>query len=130
MLGNEGSRRRRSRTVSGLESRRLRYAAVLLVGRVADSATTAYGLTLPGVYERNPAVAWLMDALGAGGGLLVANLLSVGAVVLAAEAGARACRHDGLDDRHVTLVRGACYLSFGLASLAVAAHNVAVIASV
>lgn len=115
--------------MGALHSRRVLYVAVLLGGRIADSATTAYGLTLPGVYERNPAVAWLIDLFGAGGGLFVANVLAVGAVVLAAEVGVRVCRRAGLEDGSAALVLGSCYLPFAVTSFGAALYNIQVIAA-
>lgn len=68
------------------------YVPVLLVGRLADTATTLYGLTIAGVYERNVVVASLIESFGPGGGLTVANLCSIAAVVIVVEAGVAARR--------------------------------------
>lgn len=110
-------------------SRRGLYAALLLLGRVADSTTTLYGLAQPGVYERNPVVAWLLGTLGPGTGLLVANVLAVGAVVAAAEVVVRLSRRGAVDDGVAALAVALCYLPFALVSFVAAVHNVGVIAA-
>lgn len=61
------------------------YVPTLLLARLADTTTTLYGLRIAGVYERNPFVAALIELLGPGGGMLLANLLTIGVVALAVE---------------------------------------------
>lgn len=119
---------RRSATVADPGSRRGQYVLVLLFGRAADSATTLYGLAQPGVYERNPVVASLIGTYGPELGLLVANALAVGLVVLAAEAGLRTCRRSGVEDGLAAAVVAVCYLPFAVVSFAAALYNLGVIA--
>lgn len=73
--------------MSGLLDRHAPYVAPLVLGRLADTATTLYGLTVTGIYERNPLVAGLIDALGPGTGMLLANLVSIATIVVAVEVG-------------------------------------------
>jgi len=115
--------------VTVLGSRRTRYVAVLLVGRLADTLTTRYGLAQAGVYERNPFVAWLLGAFGPNVGLLVANAIAVGLVVFLGELGVRYCRERALEDAHAARVLAVCYLPFAAVSFGAAVHNVRVIAA-
>lgn len=115
--------------VADAPTRRGEYVAVLLLGRAADSATTLYGLAQPGVYERNPAVAWLLDAFGTGAGLVVANVLAVGAVVVAAEVAVRLARRGAVDEGVAALAVALCYLPFAVVSFVAAVHNVGIIVS-
>lgn len=112
-----------------LGTRRTGYVAVLLAGRVADSATTLYGLSIPGIYECNPTVAWLVAALGPGAGLLVANVVAVGLVVLVGEVGVRYCRRSDREAASVPLALAVCYLPFAVVSFGAAVHNLRVIAA-
>lgn len=113
-----------------LDSRRALYVAVLLAGRLADSATTRYGLAQPGVYESNPVVAWQVARFGPDAGLLVANVLAIGLVVGLGELGVRLSRRRAReDDGDVGRVLALCYLPYAVVSFGAALHNLRVIAA-
>lgn len=119
--------------MSTLLDRHAPYVLPLLVGRLADTTTTLYGLSVAGIYERNPIVAELIHSLGAGGGMLVANLISVALVVFVVELAVLAVESDdgGIDwpvsERFVLEVG---YLPAVALSFGAAVYNVGVIATV
>lgn len=104
------------------------YVPVLLVGRLADTVTTIYGLTVAGVYERNAFVAALIEAIGPAPGMLVANVLSIATVVLVVEIGVASIDADGAARERLVVEVG--YLPAVVLSFGAAAYNVGVIASV
>ncbi|AGN02222.1 hypothetical protein L593_11385 [Salinarchaeum sp. Harcht-Bsk1] len=117
--------------MSRLLDRHAPYALPLVVGRLADTVTTLYGLRIAGIYERNAVVAALMEDLGRTEGMLVANVISIAIVLLTVEIGvALVASDDGpgelqLSERVVVEVG---YLpAIGL-SFAAATYNVGVIA--
>jgi hypothetical protein len=131
---NEGPRGRRcSRSdVSRLLDRHGPYVPLLLVGRLADTATTLYGLQIGGVYERNAAVAWLMEAFGPGGGMLLSNLVSIAVVVVVVELGVASVRPErgGIEwPVSERLVVELGYLPAVVLSLGAASYNLGVIAA-
>lgn len=120
--------------VSTLLDRHGPYVPALLVGRLADTATTLYGLSVAGIYERNPLVAELIHQLGPAGGMLVANLVSVAMVILTVELAVLTISPEtnrGIDwplsERFVLEVG---YLPAVALSFGAAIYNVGVIASV
>jgi hypothetical protein len=117
--------------VSGLLERHGPYVPLLLVGRLADTATTIYGLQLGGVYERNAVVARLMEAFGPGGGMLVSNLLSIAVVVIVVEVAVASVRPErgGIEwPVSERLVVELGYLPAVILSLGAASYNLGVIA--
>lgn len=120
--------------VSTLVDRHGPYVPALLVGRLADTATTLYGLSVTGIYERNPLVAELIELLGPAGGMFVANLVTIAVVVGVVELAVATVRpngNDGLEwpfsERFVLEVG---YLPAVVLSFGAAVHNVGLIATV
>ncbi|GAB3679350.1 hypothetical protein GCM10028857_00580 [Salinarchaeum chitinilyticum] len=116
--------------MSGLFDRHAPYVAPLVLGRLADTATTLYGLTIAGIYERNPLVAGLIDALGPGVGMLLANLVSVAVIVAAVETGLAIADpvRDTVDWRVEKHLFDIGYLPAVAVSFFAAIHNLGVIA--
>lgn len=109
------------------------YLPPLLVGRLADTTTTLYGLTVAGLYERNPLVAALIEAFGPGGGMLFSNLLTATLVAVTVEVAITAVgpeRSGGIDwsvsERFVLDVG---YLPAVALSFGAALYNVGLIAT-
>lgn len=119
--------------VSRLLDRHGPYVLPLIVGRLADTVTTLHGLSLAGIYERNPLVAALIEALGPGAGILVANVISIGVVLLAVEIGVAAVGEDlgrielRVEEHHVLEV---AYLPAVALSFGAAVNNLVVIATI
>jgi len=116
--------------VSALLDRHAPYVAPLVLGRLADTATTLYGLTVAGIYERNPFVAALIEAFGPGVGMLLANLVSIAAIVAAVEIGLSVAGpvRDAVEwpvEKHLLDIG---YLPAVIVSFLAAIHNVGVIA--
>ena len=128
-----GSRLSSRFRVSQVLDRHGPYVLPLLVGRLADTVTTLYGLTIAGVYERNVFVALLIEEVGPAGAMLVANCLSIAIVMIAVEWGVVMVAREGVPgDRRVTervIVEFGYLPAIGL-SFAAAAYNLGVIASV
>ena len=99
------------------------------MGQFADSATTLYGLEVAGAYERNPIVRHLVEQLGVGLGLLLANLVALALLVTAVEVGARCCRELAVPESKVRLLRAGGYGFFATCSFGAALHNLRVLAA-
>lgn len=112
--------------VSRMLDRHGPYVPVLLVGRLADTVTTLYGLRISGIYERNALVASMIEVFGAGAGMLLANLFSILTVVIVVELGISILGSDGPVRERAVVEVG--YLPAVALSFGAAAYNVGIIA--
>lgn len=104
--------------------------AALLVGRLADTVTTVYGLSRTGVEESNPVPAAAIAELGTVAGLVAVNVLAVGAVVVATELGVHHTRRHGVPDHRVLQIRALGYVPYAAVSFGAAGYNALLLATI